>query len=79
VECGSRRSAFRTARDRRAELGRVEPRRDFDISRFACARVRVDAVPLRGGGSFTPDRRAFDSPIAIACFVDRAPCLPSRT
>jgi hypothetical protein len=32
-----------------------------------------------GGGSFTPARRAFDNPIAIACFVDRAPCLPSRT
>jgi hypothetical protein len=32
-----------------------------------------------GGESFTPARRAFDSPIAIACFVDRAPCFPSRT
>ena len=28
--------------------------------------------------TFTPARRAFESPIAIACFVDRAPCLPSR-
>jgi len=27
----------------------------------------------------TPARRAFDKPIAIACFVDRAPCFPSRT
>ena len=24
-------------------------------------------------------RRAFDNPMAIACFVERAPCLPSRT
>jgi hypothetical protein len=32
-----------------------------------------------GAGSFTPERRAFERPIAIACFVDRAPCLPSRT
>jgi len=32
-----------------------------------------------GGGSFTPARRAFDSPIAIACSVEATPCLPSRT
>ncbi len=32
-----------------------------------------------GAGSLTPARRAFDNPIAIACFVERAPCLPSRT
>ena len=31
-----------------------------------------------GAASFTPARRAFDSPIAIACCDDRAPCLPSR-
>ena len=29
--------------------------------------------------SFTPARRAFDKPIAIACLAERAPCLPSRT
>jgi hypothetical protein len=40
----------------------------------------VDAFALAGGfGSFTPARRAFDSPIAMACFAERAPCLPSRT
>src|SRR4030095_2493490 len=40
----------------------------------------VDSLALGGGeGSFTPERRAFESPIAIACFADRAPCLPSRT
>src|SRR5690242_7636114 len=30
-------------------------------------------------GTFTPARRASDNPIAIACSVERAPCLPSRT
>jgi len=29
--------------------------------------------PARGGGNFTPARRAFDNPMAMACFVDRAP------
>jgi len=29
-------------------------------------------------GTFWPLRRASDKPIAIACFVERAPCLPSR-
>ena len=32
-----------------------------------------------GGGRWTPARRAFERPIAMACFVDRAPCFPSRT
>jgi hypothetical protein len=47
-------------------------------SRAACLRVRAEAWPFRGGLSFTPARRAFDNPMAIACFVDLAPCLPSR-
>lgn len=47
-------------------------------SRAALLRVRAEACPFRGGFSFTPARRAFDNPMAIACFVDRAPCLPSR-
>src|SRR5262245_47534459 len=35
---------------------------------------------LLGGGSlsFTPARRALESPIAIACSVERAPCFPCR-
>ena len=37
------------------------------------------SVPGRGGFKGTPARRAFDSPIAIACLVERAPCLPWRT
>jgi len=72
----SRFNARRTARDRRVD-GRVR-RRDARLADAALLRV-VDLAPLPGGASFTPDRRAFDSPIAIACFVDRAPCLPSRT
>lgn len=48
-------------------------------SRLACVRVRADVVPLLGVLNLTPARRALDKPIAIACFVDRAPCFPSRT
>jgi hypothetical protein len=40
--------------------------------------VRFETVPRFGSGIFTPARRAFDSPIAMACFVDAAPCFPSR-
>ena len=36
-------------------------------------------VPAPGAGSFTPARRALERPMAIACFGERAPCLPSRT
>ncbi|PYQ08028.1 MAG: hypothetical protein DMF83_07870 [Acidobacteria bacterium] len=35
-------------------------------------------MPPVGGGRGTPARRAFDRPMAIACLVERAPCLPSR-
>jgi hypothetical protein len=48
------------------------------VASFAALRVRGDAVPFLGGGSFTPARRASDNPIAIACWGDRAPCFPSR-
>jgi hypothetical protein len=41
--------------------------------RAACERPRPRT------GTLTPARRAFERPIAIACFVDRAPCLPLRT
>lgn len=73
--CPSRRSAPSTARDRLRDVFR---RRDFPLarSRFAFVRVRDELLLL--GWSLTPERRAFDSPMAIACFVDRAPCLPSR-
>src|SRR5437667_7389650 len=44
------------------------------------ALLRVFSVvrPFAGGGSSTPARRALLRPMALACFVDRAPCLPSR-
>src|SRR5205085_8991781 len=47
-------------------------------SRAAWRLVLADAFPAPGARSFTPDRRAFDRPIAMACFGDLAPCLPSR-
>ena len=63
------------ARDRRADGGlrRFAAR----VAEAALRLVLAEAV-LGGGGSFTPARRALDSPIAMACFVERAPCLPSR-
>src|SRR4029079_3222134 len=42
-------------------------------------RVRSEVRPFLGGGNGTPARLAFDSPMAMACLVERAPCLPSRT
>src|SRR5690242_11596918 len=39
--------------------------RPASTSRSARLRVRSDVAPFLGGGSFTPARRAFDSPIAI--------------
>jgi hypothetical protein len=50
--------------------------RPFARSRFAWVFVRD--LPRFGGGNFTPARRAFDKPMAIACSGDRAPCSPSR-
>jgi len=80
----SRFSALRTARDRLAEgllregllrfrvLGRA-------VSRLVLLRPAVFPAVFPGLGSFTPAWRAFDSPMAIACLVERAPCFPSRT
>jgi hypothetical protein len=59
----------------------VDRRRLLFARRRAEAALRfVDSVALGGGdGKSTPERRAFDNPIAIACLADRAPCFPSRT
>lgn len=46
--------------------------------RSALLRVRSVVWPFFGGGRSTPARRAFDKAMAIACLVERAPCLPSR-
>lgn len=73
----SRFSAPVIARDR-VDAGRVRPCRPARLAYAALC--FVFALALAGGrGSFTPARRAFESPIAIACLVDRAPCLPRRT
>jgi hypothetical protein len=68
-------SARNVARARLGD-GRFRP----PPARLADAALRfVLRLALAGGrDSFTPDRRAFDRPIAIACFVDFAPCFPSR-
>src|SRR5262249_37306042 len=71
----SRRSARRIARER-ARAGRPRRRAAARIARAALCRVR--AFARAGGRNFTPERRALDRPIAMACLVDRAPCLPSR-
>ncbi|QWT21876.1 hypothetical protein KPL74_07685 [Bacillus sp. NP157] len=52
----------------------------FAAARVSCAAFFfVALLAVLAGFAFTPARRALDSPIAIACFADRAPCLPSRT
>jgi hypothetical protein len=76
--CGILRSAFLIARDRRVDGFRRRRPCPAAEARSALRRVLADAVPFFGGRSFTPARRAFDNPIAIACFVDSAPCFPSR-
>lgn len=50
----------------------------FLESRAAFFRVASEAVPFFGGASFTPARRAFDNPMAMACLLFFAPCLPAR-
>src|SRR5919108_6605989 len=45
---------------------------------MALRRVSSLTVPFSGGGRATPARRALERPMAIACLVERAPCLPLR-
>jgi hypothetical protein len=67
-----RKSSQRASRFRvRAALGAA-------ALRFADPLVRA-AFAGPADGSFTPDFLALESPMAIACLVERAPCLPSRT
>jgi hypothetical protein len=71
----SRFSALVTARERRVD----DLARFFAVVVADCAlRFVLDLAEDGGGGSFTLDCRAFESPIAIACLDERAPCLPSR-
>jgi hypothetical protein len=70
----SRFSFRRTARERLGD-GRVWWR----PARLADAALRWCGLRARWWSpSLTPARRAFDKPMAIACSVERAPCLPSR-
>jgi hypothetical protein len=45
---------------------------------LAFRRVRYEVVLFRGGGKSMLARRASDGPMAMACFVLRAPCSPRR-
>src|SRR5207302_4220084 len=67
-----------TARERLREVF-VLPLCPLRYALSADLRVLAEAVPFFGGLRATPARLAFESPIAIACLVDRAPCLPLRT
>ncbi len=69
-------SAFSVARERFAEI--FSPRWPLRYALCAPRRVFSDVLPLAGGRSFTPARRAWKSLMAIACLVERAPCFPSR-
>ena len=72
----SRWRAFNVAFDRLA-VG-FFPESAFSRSRCALCRVASEVSPGFGGANFTPARRALESPMAIACFVERAPCFPAR-
>jgi len=76
ARCPFRFNARRVARDRRAD-GRLEA---FAAALLADRALRfvVAFAPAGGAPSLTPALRAFESPIAIACFVELAPCFPSR-
>lgn len=77
--CPSRFKARVVARERVADGSLAEWPCPLRSSRRACLMVFALAFPELGVGNFTPARRAFDSPIAIACWGEAAPCLPSRT
>ncbi len=71
--CCAMRLAFQGSPDRDGRACLLAPR-----LAEAALRLVLAFEPAGGRGSVTPARRAFDKPIAIACFVDRAPCLPFR-
>jgi hypothetical protein len=82
VDAAARPSCLRARRmawERFEDFARFFPRRPCRNACWAARRVRADVFPGSGGGRLTPARLAFDSPMAIACLVERAPCLPSRT
>jgi hypothetical protein len=69
-------SAPKVARERTLEGLLLADVRPFAVSRRACARVFAEVA--FGAGKATPARRAFESPMAMACCGDRAPCFPLR-
>jgi len=71
-------NALDVARERLGDVF-LFPDRPLAKSRFACFRVLLPPWPSFGAFKSTPALRAFDSPIAIACFGHLAPCFPSRT
>jgi hypothetical protein len=77
---GSRLSANVVARDRAADFFFAPVLAFLPLARSRCADLRVDSevLPFFGGFKATPARRALESPIAMACLVDLAPCFPSR-
>src|SRR5262245_14976258 len=78
-EPAARPSCLRTRETARERLRDGRGRARFcPLARSRDALRRVAREDPALAGSFTPARRALDSPIAIACLVDRAPCLPSR-
>src|SRR5260370_42457455 len=70
--------AFSVARERLGDTFRL-PERRLASFRSACFRARFVERPALGAPNFTPARRAFDKPIAIACCGYLAPCFTSRT
>ena len=74
--CPSRFRAFDVARERFDDLAAFFPLLALRMSRAAWS--FTSSEEFDDGGRSTPARRAFESPIAIACLVERAPCLPSR-
>src|SRR5690348_8452803 len=75
----SRFNALLVARERFVDAWRAVPIFPASKSRLARLTVLDEALPFFGGGRSTPARRASDKPIAMACLVERAPCLPLRT
>jgi hypothetical protein len=75
---GSRLSAFFAACERVRE-GAFLLAAFFVVAFFEATFFVVVFFAPFFAGTFMPSRRASDRPIAIACLVERAPCLPSRT
>src|ERR1043165_8430674 len=72
-------SRFKAREVARERLADFLPLFFFPFLRSRAACLRIFFEPFFGTASFTPARRAFDRPMAIACLVERAPCFPSRT